>query len=115
MARSKGSLAHPSLVWALLLAAALMAGPSAVAQEAPPLDYDDPCQYMDPVIWAGYCGYGSGGGGGQCRDCVIMNNPYTLDSYCICAKMERGGWLTCNAPKGDPICELCTVDRPCPR
>jgi len=92
----------------ILVTAALGSLPTSALAQA---DNDMPCWMYDPI--GGDCT--SEGGGGQCKDCVIMNNPYVPDSYCTCATMERGGNLECNARPGDPTCEGCTVKNPCPR
>jgi hypothetical protein len=72
-------------------------------------DNDSPCWMYDPI--GGDCT--GGGGNGGCKDCVIMNNPYTDDSYCTCATVQNGGYQICNAPSGDPLCENCTLQNEC--
>jgi hypothetical protein len=62
-------------------------------------DNDSPCWMYDPI--GGDCT--GGGGNGGCKDCVIMNNPYTDDSYCTCATVQNGGYQICNAPSGDRV------------
>ena len=96
-----------ALIGSVLVVAIVTLGSFPLPALAEP-DNDSPCWMYDPIN--GDC---TGGGGGGCKDCVIMYNPNTGDSHCTCATMQSGGYLECNAPSGDPTCEGCTVHNPC--
>jgi hypothetical protein len=100
MASRKGSATHRCVVWALVIAVALVAGPSTVAwedeDEGGEPDEDDMCQYLDPEIWGDACGSGAGDGGSggpptNCDECRAQCKKGYDDRVEACGLTGPGG------------------------